>query len=477
MSAVAAATPTRRPWTTSRLLAWSLLVATVSLSAVGAALVLITLDVSVPDNWGFRGYWDILAPIFATAGLFIALRHPHNAIGWILLVSGFTTGFGGFAQEYATYAVLVRPGALPAAVPIAWFASWSFAFFAGPMIMLVPQLFPTGRPLTPRWAPLVGAPLFFIVFSFVDFALRPGPLENASFVDNPIVLSGTLADMRAAVVAPLTLAVFGATLASGASIVLRFRRAQGAERAQLKWMALSGSFVAAAFGLVLSAQASKLAQLLMIVAFTTLPVAIGIAILRYRLYEIDLIIRRTLFYGVLTAAMAGIFAASMALLQRFFVAITGAQSDAAVVLTTLVIVSLFTPVRDSLQRIIDRYFKEPTDAARRIAPYTAELRAFLRLHHAEDIARRLIEEIVRSVGATGGAAFLWNGREEVLLHQVGTETTYVLSLPIGDDTVGRIALAARRGGRSYRPEEIEAVRAALDAAAEAIRLAEARDAR
>ncbi len=477
MSVVAATTATRRTWTSSRLAAWSLWVAAVSLSAVGAALVLLTLDVAVPDNWGFRGYWDIVAPTFATAGLLIALRQPRNAIGWILLAAACATGFGGFAQEYATYAVLVRPGALAGAVPVAWLASWSFAFFAGPTVMLVPQLFPTGRPLTPRWAPLVWGPVVFVLFTLLDFGLRPGPLENASFIDNPIIVSGTLADLRAALVTPITFALLGLTIGSGAALVVRFRRARDAERAQLKWMALSGSFVAAAFVVVLSWQASKLAQLLMIAAFSTMPIAIGIAILRYRLYEIDLIIRRTLFYGVLTAAMAGIFAASMALLQRLFVALTGAQSDAAVVLTTLVIVSVFTPVRERLQRLIDRYFKEPTDAAKRLAPYVAALRAYLDLQRSEEIVRRLIEEIVGSVGATGGAAFMARDGAEVLLHNVGATDAYTLSLPIGDAGLGRIALAARRGGRPYGAGEIAALRTALDTAAEAIRLAEARDAR
>lgn len=469
---MAAATASRRVWTRSQILAWSLWAATLALAVVGGALVLLSLDVPVPDNWGFRGYWDIVAPVFATAGLLIALRQPRNPIGWILLVGGCTNGFNGFAQEYATYVVLGGHGALPAAVPIAWLASWSFAFFAGPTIMLVPQLFPTGRPLTSRWAPLVWGPALFVLGTLINFALRPGPLENASFIDNPIVLPEALEQLRGALVAPLSLAVLAATLASGVALVVRFRRAQGVERAQLKWMALSGGLAAVAFAGVLFWNTSKLAQILMIVAFGTMPVAIGIAILRYRLYEIDLIIRRTIFYGVLTAAMAGIFAATMTLLQRFFVTLTGAQSDAAVVLTTLVIVSLFTPVKDRLQRLIDQYFKEPTDAAKRLGPYIADVRAYLDMQRVDEIARRLVEEVVRAVGATGGTVFLMQGRAEVIVHQVGAADASVLSLPIGD--AGRITLAARRGGRGYGPREVEAVRAALDAAAEAIRLAEAR---
>jgi hypothetical protein len=136
-------------------IAWLLWSVSLALAGAGAALVLISLDSAVPDNWGFRGYWDLAAPFVATPGLLVARRQPRNAIGWILLVAGLASGFGGFVQEYATRAVIIAPGSLPGAVALAWIASWTWAFFAGPMLTLVPQLFPTGRPLSPRWAPLL----------------------------------------------------------------------------------------------------------------------------------------------------------------------------------------------------------------------------------------------------------------------------------------------------------------------------------
>ena len=139
----------------ARPLAWTLWSALIALSAVGAALVLASLDTTVPDNWGFRGDWDLVAPFFATAGLLVARRQSGNALGWILLVAGLASGFGGFAQEYATRAVIVTPGALPGGIAIAWLASWSWLFSSGPLLTVVPQLFPTGRPLAPRWTPLL----------------------------------------------------------------------------------------------------------------------------------------------------------------------------------------------------------------------------------------------------------------------------------------------------------------------------------
>lgn len=101
-------------------LAWTLWSAAIAFAAIGAALVLVSLDATVPDNWGFRGYWDLAAPTCATAGLLIARGQPRNSIGWILLVAGLSAGFGGFVQEYATRAVIIAPGSLPGAVALAW---------------------------------------------------------------------------------------------------------------------------------------------------------------------------------------------------------------------------------------------------------------------------------------------------------------------------------------------------------------------
>src|SRR5690348_15604725 len=182
----------------TRPLAWTLWSAAIALSAVGAALVLASLDATVPDNWGFRGFWDLVAPFFATAGLLVARRQPGNALGWILLVAGLTSGFSGFAQEYAIRAVIVTPGALPGAVAVVWLASWTWLFSSGPLLTFVPQLFPTGRPLTPRFTPLLAAGVAFIALGFFLFGLRPGPAENAMFIDNPLPATGDLAGARSA---------------------------------------------------------------------------------------------------------------------------------------------------------------------------------------------------------------------------------------------------------------------------------------
>ena len=355
-------------------MAWLLWSVAVAFAVSGGALVLISLDTAVPDNWGFRGYDDLVAPTFASAGLLIARRQPRNAVGWLVLIAGVAAGFNGFVQEYATRAVIIAPGSLPAATALAWIGSWSFAFFAGPMLTLVPQLFPSGRPLTSRWRWLLWLGGGFVPLSLFLFGLRPGPLENASFVANPLALRGALADARAAAEIPLGAAMALSVAASGTVLALRFRRAVGAEREQLKWVASSAALCAAAFAGMLATGSSKAGQVLMIAAFMTMPVAIGVAITRYRLYEINVIINRALVYGATTAGIAVAFFAGIVVLQAALRPLTGG-SEVAVASSTLISFALFQPLRRRVQMTVDRrFYRARYDAGRTLDEFSVRLR-------------------------------------------------------------------------------------------------------
>jgi hypothetical protein len=358
----------------ARPLAWTLWSLAIVLSAIGAALVLVSLDANVADNWGFRGFWDLTAPFFATAGLLVARRQPRNALGWILLVAGLTAGFGGFAQEYAFRAVVVAPGSLPGAVAVAWLASWTWLFSSGSLLTFVPQLFPTGRPLTPRWRPLLLGGVAFILFGFFLFALHPGPAENATFVDNPLPATGALADARTALEVPLGALMALIVAASGATLVVRFHRARGIERQQLKWVASSAALCAVAFGVMLATGTSKASQIAMIGGLMTIPVAIGIAILRYRLYDIDVLINRTLVYGATTGGIALAFVAGIIVLEAILRPFTGG-SEIAVAASTLVSVAIAQPLRDRMQGAVDRrFYRSRYDAARTLDTFSVRLR-------------------------------------------------------------------------------------------------------
>lgn len=381
----------------------------IAFAAAGGALVLLSLGAPVPDQWGFRGYNDIFGPIAATTGLLIALRQRENPIGWLLLAAGLASGVLGLGQEYATYGVVLYPGSLPAAVPMAWLCSWAFGFQVAPVLMLIPQLVPTGRPLTSRWIPLLWLGWSFIPACFLVFGLRPGPLENASFVDNPVVPSGPAAGLINAIVPFLYLVIAASAIGSGVSLVLRFRRSNGAERQQLKWIALSGAFVAAAFTFLLattpttSTSTFKPAQILMIAALMTLPLALAIAMLRYRLYDVDLIINRTIVYGVLSAALAGAYFALVVLFQGVLQTLTGG-SEISVAASTLGTIALFQPLRHAIQRTVDRrFYRARYNAQQIVDTFTARLRDEVDL---DDVQTQLLGAVHATVQPRGAGVWL-----------------------------------------------------------------------
>jgi hypothetical protein len=380
--------------------AWLLWSAALALAAAGAALILVSLDAAVPDNWGFRGSFDLLPLFLATPGLLVARRQPRNPIGWILLVAGLASGFGGFVQEYATRAVIIAPGSLPGAMVLAWIASWTWTFYAGPMLTLVPQLFPTGRPLGPRWVPLLWSGAAFIPVAFFLFALRPGPVENATFIDNPIALGGTLAEVRAALDGPISGFMALTVAASGTTLAVRFRRARGVERQQLKWVASSAMFAAIAFAIMVASNSAKPAQVLVIAAFMTIPVAIGIAILRYRLYDIDVLINRALVYGTTSAGIAIAFFAGIVVLQALLRPLTSG-SELAVAASTLLSFALFQPLRRRVQDGVDRrFYRSRYDAALTLDAFSVRLRDEVDLDAVRADLVRAVHETVRPAHAS-----------------------------------------------------------------------------
>lgn len=393
----------------SRPIAWMLFAVAIALAAAGGALILLSLGAPMPDQWGFRGYNDIFGPIAATTGLLIALRQRGNPIGWLLLLAGLASGVLGFGQEYATYAVLFYPGSLPAAVPVAWLCSWVFGFQVAPVLMLIPQLVPTGRALTRRWTPLLWLGWWFVPACFLVFGLRPGPLENASFVDNPVVPPPPVADILIAITPVLYLLIAASALSSGLSLVLRFRRSHGVERQQLKWIALSGAFVAAAFTLLLattpttSTSTFKPAQILMIAALMTLPLAFAIAMLRYRLYDVDLIINRTIVYGALSAALAAAYFALVVLFQAVLRPLTGG-SEISVAASTLGTIALFQPLRHATQRTVDhRFYRARYDAQNVVDTFTSRLRDEVDL---DDVQTQLLAAVHATVRPRGAGLWL-----------------------------------------------------------------------
>ncbi len=263
---------------------------------------------------------------------------------------------------------------------------WLTAWFGGPIVFalfaLVFLLFPNGRLPSRRWRPVVWLELVAAV-CLVAWAFEPGLLGNLGLVrvSNPFGIQGAAALLGTLGLVGLfvTLAV---ALAGGISLVLRFRRARGVERQQIKWFAFSGVLFCAVFAagpfswdLPQSPATAWIWPVLFLAGASTIPVAVGIAILRYRLYDIDLIINRTLVYGSMTSTLALVYVGSVVGLQAALRGLTGQESTLAVVASTLVIAALFTPLRRRVQAFVDRrFYRRKYDAAKTLAAFSARLR-------------------------------------------------------------------------------------------------------
>ena len=314
---------------------------------------------------------------FLVVGALVVAHHPNNAIGWIFSAIALLAFTGGLAAEYAIYGLVTRPGSLPGATFAAWYASWPWYPALALALVFTPLLFPTGHLLSPRWRSLAwlagAATAAFTVLAALRAELEFDiGLGKHHVIANPIGVTGMENPEESTVgVALLGLITLSAVVAF-VSLVLRFRRARGEERQQLKWFTYAGVLVPL-FGLVdlLPAPVDGIVSAAPIVF---LPVAAGIAILRYRLYDIDRLINRTLVYGLLTALLAGVYAGGVLVLGQ--VGGMGRDPPSWVVAgATLAVAALFRPARRRIQAVVDRRFnRRKDDAARTIQAFTTRLR-------------------------------------------------------------------------------------------------------
>jgi hypothetical protein len=313
---------------------------------------------------------------FMVVGAVIVAHRPDNAIGWIFSAIGLLAATGWLATEYAIYAYVTRPGSLPGAIWAAWYQQqWWIPMFAL-IFVATPLLFPTGRLLSARWRPIAVMAVLVTVALMLLAAFQPTiKLQDQDYwVDNPIGLAGT-PDPEASAVAGVLLGLLtGCIVAAVISLVLRFRRSRGVERQQLKWVVYAGVLLLLTIpvGEYLPATLGD-ALWGLIIAFV--PVAAGIAILRYRLFDIDRLISRTLVYVLLTALLGGVYAAVVLVLGQVFGGVAGNPPPWAVAGATLAVAALFQPARQRIQAVVDRHFnRRKYDAAKTVEGFTARLR-------------------------------------------------------------------------------------------------------
>jgi hypothetical protein len=358
-------------------LAWSLWALAFALTTL--SLVLLVLNLSHPGTHVFD-WWlgNALVVIDATVGAIVASRRPENPVGWLLCLAGVTISTSSFASQYAIYALLARPGSLPAGEALAWIAAWQLPIMNGiPVLYLL--LFPTGRLPSRRWRPVAWLTVAFVIVGVVLSALSPGAyLGSLGPIRNPLGIEGLTAIYKAVFFTMAPLLIGAAVL----SVFVRLRRSVGIERQQLKWFAYA--VAAFAVGIILVSVITVVDTPPWFeragVAFFTLagaayPVAIGIAILRYRLYDIDRIINRTLVYGSLTAMLALVYLGGVVGLQATLRGLTGQESTLAIVASTLAIAALFSPLRRRVQGFVDRrFYRRKYDATKTLAAFNARLR-------------------------------------------------------------------------------------------------------
>jgi hypothetical protein len=379
---------------TTSWLAWSLAVIAVSLFLAAVALQIVTLSVRLTGSWGTGGIstplWAILPFLpFPIVGALIASRRPQNPIGWICLAAGIAWMLGMISGSYALFGLrMAGPDTIPYPAAVGALSGYlpPTAVLLGAFLIL---LFPDGRLPSSRWRPVAYFCGAVIAANIVVGTFVPGPLAEVRNVRNPFGLEGQpwLADANGAIGLLFPLCLVGPAL----SLIVRYFRSGTEVREQIKWLAFAASVVAIGFsgaiiqGVFFSTDAtgsgnSLLANLLedaITLSFGGVPVAIGIAILKYRLYDIDLIINRAVVYSSLTVMLALVYFGGVTVTQTLLQTFTGQDTfpQLAVVVSTLVIAALFNPLRRRVQSFIDRrFYRRKYDARKTLEGFSARLR-------------------------------------------------------------------------------------------------------
>jgi hypothetical protein len=382
---------------TASRLAWGLWVLAVVLVLPGP--VLTTVVDATTGDLPFLVAFVLVQLGAATAGAVVASRLPHNPIGWIFLTLGAGLALAFAANGYSEVGLASESGPLPLDEYAAWVSAWLFLpVVFGPTLLLL-LLFPTGRPISRAWLSLMRVLVAVLAVATVALAFKPGMVgPEDEQVANPMAAPGALGELLELLDAVTNVLAVPAFACGVAAIVVRFRRSRGIERQQLKWFALAAAFVGAGLAssiVVPGGIAADLAFLVGMLALAALPVAAGMAILRHHLYDIDVVINRTLVYGALTATLAAAYLASVLLLQLALSPLTE-QSDLAIAGSTLAVAALFRPARARIQHAVDRrFYRRRYDAARTLEGFGSRLRDRVELDSLSDELRAVVAETMQ----------------------------------------------------------------------------------
>jgi hypothetical protein len=381
-------------------MAWGLWAAIVAATVAALALLFVTRSVPRPaaDHWQLSLLSGTATLAFATVGLLIAARRPGNPLGWLLLVVGLALAVNRLLQVYADYTLTYRPGTLPGGLAVGWVATWIWAVIL-PLLPFLFLLFPNGRLPSRRWRPVAWAAGLVGGLMLLLVPFRAGGLEYYPTIENPVGIPALNLD----VFRTFAGLYFVLLLISTISLPVRFRRARGDERQQLKWVAFAAVLIGivALFGpWTLPAGVASALTSLSDVAFAA---AIAVAVLKHRLYDIDRLINRTLVYGLLTALLAGIYASLALVLGSVFGGLGTRPPSWAVAGATLAVAALFQPARRRIQQGVDRHFnRRKYNTAATIETFSARMRDELDL---DTLSAELLGVVDQTVQPR--AASLW----------------------------------------------------------------------
>jgi hypothetical protein len=357
-------------------LARLLLVVTVLLTlALIAVVVLLELDASYePADSLVSSVPEIIMTLsFVIVGAIVTIKRPENLVGWALSLAGLGLLVGAVLSLYGELALFAKPEkGLPAGAAAAVIGGGAWAALMGGVFLLL-LVFPSGRVPSPRWRPFAIAVLAGFAIVWVIISTAPGQLDPPfEAYENPLAV--TSSDNYGAAVYLIILVCLLSLAVAAVHLLVRFRRSRGAERQQFKWIAGSAGLLLLMLPVQYAFDFSGAAGFVFSIALTALPVSVGIAILRYRLYEFDVIVRRTLVYGGLTAILAGLYFGIVLALQQVFSSFAGG-SDLAVAVSTLAVAALFGPARRRIQTAVDRrFYRRRYDAQRTLETFSARLR-------------------------------------------------------------------------------------------------------
>jgi len=448
----------------------ALFIVIVCVALIGLVLLFLNRDAPRSSRWGFWGFQSLMGLLSGSTGILITRRHPHHPIGWMLLAAGFFSVLTGLSEEFAIYALYIRTDWLPLATVFAGAFNWLWVISYALMAIYIPLLFPNGRFENPRWRIVAYLGAAWMVLGAAWIVILPGSMPNNGGLENPFGLEALRGTAAAAIGPHLGVPLLGTflMLAAGCSLVLRYRRAREiTTRQQLKWLAYAALLMP--FAGMIGHLPGFVPNLLVFAFAAAAPLAVAVAVLRYRLYDIDVLINRTLVYGALTALVLGVYA----LVVVATGAIAQAQSSSTAATAAVVVVAiLFHPARARLQQGVNRLLYGERDAPLAVLSQLGKhIESAL---SPEDMLSALAETVAKALKLPYVAIVLGN-EDPAIVAEFGRPTHYTAAFPIvyRGQTAGRLLVAPRQPGDAFNDTDralLENIARQAGAAAHAARL-------